>query len=603
MGVCATLLCAVVLALVACAPSAPREAPPPPAPAPPPPHPSIAAFAELSQRYLDEFPEFAPVTATQLGDHRYDAAIDDLSPAGLARYDAFLEALLGELDALDLAPLSRASQVDAQLLRRALEYQLWQHRTLQEQRWNPLLYTQLAGDAIYSLTARDYAPLPQRLAAAGSRLEALPQLLAQERESLDPARVPKVHAETAASQNAGLGSLIDTLVVAPAAQLPDAERERVLAAADRAKSAIAQHQLWLEKRLVPQARGDFRIGATLYDEKLRFALASMQTRAEIRARAESELTATRASMYDTARQVLLVQPRRPPLPDAPTPRQQQAAIAAALELAYASRPARDAVLEAARQAVEDARKFVVAKQLVTLYDDPLAIIAMPEFQQGVALAYCDAPGPLEVGQQTFFAVSPIPPSWTRRQVESFLREYNTRSIANLAIHEVMPGHFVQLTHANRYPSKLRAVLASGTFIEGWAVYAERMMVEQGFRGGDPLMRLIQQKWYLRAVANALLDQGVQAGAMTREQALALLTRDAFQEEREAAGKWTRAQLTATQLSTYFVGAQEHLALRAEAEQRAGGAFELGRYHDTVLSFGSPPVRYVRALMFDLAITP
>jgi uncharacterized protein (DUF885 family) len=219
----------------------------------------------------------------------------------------------------------------------------------------------------------------------------------------------------------------------------------------------------------------------------------------------------------------------------------------------------------------------------------------------VALAYCDSPGPLDHGQKTFFAVSPIPSDWSDAQTSSFLREYNTRSIDDLTFHEGMPGHYVQLMHANRYNSPLRAVLASGTFIEGWAVYSERLMVEEGFRDGDPLMHLIQLKWYLRTIANAILDQAVHVEGMSREAAMRLMMHDTFQEEREASGKWVRVELTSTQLPTYFVGVQEHLALRAAARQRWGRSFTLKHYHDTLLSFGSPPVRYVRELMFDLPI--
>jgi uncharacterized protein (DUF885 family) len=285
----------------------------------------------------------------------------------------------------------------------------------------------------------------------------------------------------------------------------------------------------------------------------------------------------------------------------PNATEQQAAIVAALELAYEQHPARSKVFEAAQHAFDETQRFVRAHDLVTLYDDPLQIIPMPEFQRGVAMAYCDSPGPLEKGQKTFFAVSPIPDDWSEDQVNSFLREYNTRSIYNLTIHEAMPGHYLQISHANRYDSPLRAVLASGSFIEGWAVYTEGMMVEEGFLNHDALMHLIQLKWYLRSVGNAILDQAVHVDGISREDALTMMTHDTFQQEREAEGKWVRAQLTAAQLPTYFVGVQEHLALRAEAKQAWGKEFTLKRYHDEVLAYGSPPVRYVRELMLELPI--
>ena len=200
---------------------------------------------------------------------------------------------------------------------------------------------------------------------------------------------------------------------------------------------------------------------------------------------------------------------------------------------------------------------------------------------------------------TFVAVDPLPDSCTEAQTVSYLREYNSRAIHELIVHEAMPGHYVQLWHANQYPSVLRAVLGSGSFIEGWAVYAEAMMVESGFRADEPLVKLAQLKVRLRTITNAILDQAIHVDGMSQADAMTLMTKTAFQQEREAAGKWVRAQLSSTQLSTYFVGVTEHDAIRAEATRRGG--FALKAYHDKVLSYGSAPARYVKALMFDEAI--
>jgi uncharacterized protein (DUF885 family) len=597
VGMAALLLCA-------CAPIPPQPEPPPPAPVPLPT--ADQQFESLAQRYVREAPAQSPIGATGLGDHRFDDRLDDVSAAGWQARLGFADLYLAALEPIDRRQLSRANQVDALLLVHDLEYDRWRIQTLEEWRWNPLLYTRLAGDALYNLLAREFAPASERLANLGKRLDEMPRFLAQVREVLVPARVSKVHAETAVKQNSGLISMLDGEITAQIAALPPSDQEPLRASLAKARSALAQHQIWLDKRLLPEAQGEFRLGAALYDEKLKFALFSPLSREQIRARAETELLGTRAAMYEIARTVLkgpLVKNKRsvPALPDEPSDAQQQTAIKAALELAYAERPQRDAVLEAARAALTDSTAFVREKNLVTLPDEPLEIIAMPEFQQGVALAYCDSPGPLEATKKTFFAVSPIPSQWTRAQTNSFLREYNSRSIHNLTVHEAMPGHFLQLAHANKYPSVLRALLSSGPFIEGWAVYTEQMMVEQGYMGGDPLMKLIQLKWYLRTIVNALLDQAVHVDGMSRAAAMKLMTESGFQEEREAAGKWTRAQLTSAQLPVYFVGAQEHLALRREAEQRLGAAFSLRDYHDKVLSYGSPPVRFARALMFDLPI--
>jgi uncharacterized protein (DUF885 family) len=165
----------------------------------------------------------------------------------------------------------------------------------------------------------------------------------------------------------------------------------------------------------------------------------------------------------------------------------------------------------------------------------------------------------------------------------------------------MPGHYVQIWHSNKYPSTLRAVLSSGSFVEGWAVYAEKVMADAGYRDGDPLYRLVQLKWYLRTISNAILDQAIHVDGMSREDAMKLMTEETFQEEREAAGKWVRAQLSSAQLPTYFVGVQEHFDTRKAVEAKLGDKFNLKAYNDRVLSYGAPPVRFVRELMLDQPI--
>jgi uncharacterized protein (DUF885 family) len=303
-------------------------------------------------------------------------------------------------------------------------------------------------------------------------------------------------------------------------------------------------------------------------------------------------------MYAAAALALQGRTGAPPTPPNPSHEQEQAAIRAALDIAASERPPRDQVVAVATPAVEEATAIVRAHDLITLPDAPVRVIEQPEFKRGVAVAYCDSPGPLDHGQETFYAISPIPADWTDAQTVSFLREYNTRAIGDVGVHEAMPGHYVQIWHSNRYPSTLRAVLGSGSFIEGWAVYAENMMAVQGFHGDDPLYRLCQLKVQLRTITNAILDQSIHVDGISRDDAMKLMVETAFQEEREAAGKWVRAQLSSTQLSTYFVGWSEHEECRAAAAQKWGAAFNLKNYHDRVLAFGSPPMRYARALLLE-----
>lgn len=560
-----------------------------------------AAFADLSKRALDTWMQLSPVSATQIGDHRYDSELDDLSAAGQQKTVAAYKALLGELDKIEVAKLGRENQVDAAILRNQLQSEIWNAEVLQSGKWDPQLYNGIAGSAIYGLMAREFAPLPERLKSATARMEKLPAIFAQARENLDPARVPKIHAETVAKQNKGILSIVDTFITPHIGELPQADQQRLQAAIDGLKKAVDEQQTWLDKTLVPNAKGDFRIGAEKYDQKLKFALSSSLSRQEIGERARAELKRVREDMYGIAQTVLKDKPGAPEMPAQPTDEQQQKAIEAALELAYADKPARDKVVDDAKAALEQSTAFVREHDLMTLPDAPVDIILMPEFQRGVAVAYCDSPGPLDKNLKTLYAVSPIPDDWSEKQVDSFLREYNSRMIHLLSIHEGTPGHYLEGWHSAKFPSTLRAVLRSGLFAEGWAVYTERMMQEQGYLNNDPLFHLVQLKFYLRTISNAILDQGVHVDNWDREKAMHLMTHDAFQQESEASGKWVRAQLTSAQLPTYFVGAQEHFDTRKAMQDKLGDKFNLKAYHDQMLSYGAPPVRFARQLMLDQPI--
>ncbi len=560
------------------------------------------AFSALADRYLNEAAERSPVAATALGDHRADDRLDDVdAPARVRMRDIFI-GYRETLATIDRDQLSRANQVDAAILHNEIESTLFELDALEEWAWNPLYYVSLSGNAVYGLVSRDFAPLEERLGNVAARLAEYPRFFAQARASLQPERVPKIHAETAIQQNRGLETIIDSMVIPLMEEASPDTRNRLEAAIETAREAIAEHQAWLEEELLPRANGDFRIGAELYDRKLAFALNSSLSRREIRTLAESEYELVRGEMYEIAREVYAGKHPYTAFPDNPDESYKQAIIRAALEEAYRQLPPRDEIIEISRQYLQQASDFVVDKNIVTMPEEPVEIIVMPEFQRGIALAYLSPPGPLDKSQKAFYAVSPLPADWTEAQVESFLREYNVYSIQTVTIHEGVPGHYLQLALSNRHPSALRSALWSGPFVEGWAVYAERVMIDEGYLDHDPLMRLINRKWYLRSITNAIIDSAIHVDGMTQEAAMKLMIEGGFQEEREAAGKWVRAQLSSAQLSTYFVGYREHEALRADVEAAWGDEFTLRRYHDQVLSYGSPPVRFVRALMLNEPVT-
>ena len=560
--------------------------------------PDDAAFERLGEKYLQRIVEFSPVNATSLGDHRFDGQLDDVSDQARARKLKWMNEFTKELEEINRSKLSRNHQVDFALMKHSLASQKWRLETLQEWKWNPLVYTGKSGNAIYSLMSRDFAPVEERLINVGLRLKEFPRFFEQVRATLEPSVVPTIHAQTAVAQNRGILKTIDNMVRPALDTLSPEQLQDVEESIRIAEQAIREQQQWLETKLLPNAKGNYRLGLQLYEQKLAFSLHTPLKYQEIRQLADRRVEELHEKMYEIAMPIYRDQYPLTRFPENPSDEYRRAIIRFGLEKAYLDTPTADGIVATAKESVAAATEFVKQKQLISLKPDPLEIILMPEFRRGVSLAYCDSPGPLETDQPTFYAVSPPPASWSEEQVQSHLREYNNRSIDVLTIHEAMPGHFLQLAHANRYDGKLRHLFHSGVFTEGWATYTEWMMCEEGFRDHDPLLKLITLKWYLRDVTNAILDQAVHVDGISRGDATRLLVEDAFQEEREAAGKWTRAQLTSAQLPTYFVGYLEQVALRREAEKLWGEEFNLKTYHDKVLSFGSPPPQFVRALVLD-----
>lgn len=560
-------------------------------------------FQSISHRFLTDAMRLSPVEATAMGEHKYDALLPDMSPAGRAERRNTWQQLLARLGGIDPARLSRENQVNMALLKNELRYRIWQDQTLQDWAWNAQIYNDIAAGSLYTLAARDFAPWDMRLKSATARMEALPAFLKASRTQLVPGRVPLIFAQTAAKQNAGIVEIAESMLAPQAGALKGADRTRFDKALAGLKVAVADQQKWLDTVLVPAAKGEFRLGTRLYDQKMKFALMSDLTRPELKARALASKAAIRAEMYELSRKVLAAQgsDKALAMPDKPTPEQQQAVIEAALKLSYAKRPPRDQLEQRARETTAQATEFVRERGFIRMPEGPVKIITMPKFQQGNSVAYNDPPGVFEKNGQNFYAVSPIPDDWTDQQAESFLTEYNDYMIHDLSIHEAMPGHYLQLDHANRTDDVLRAYLGSGPFVEGWAVYAEGVMKDAGYLNGDPLFGLTVLKMRLRSVTNTLLDIGIHTEGMTQGQAMELMQKGAFQAEREAAGKWVRANLSSVQLLSYFTGYTEHMALREEAKQRWGRNYTLRRYNDTVLSFGSPPVKYVRAMMFGLPV--
>ncbi len=560
-------------------------------------------FATLARQFLDDQGRRHPDFATELGDHRFDSHLPVLSADALASERQVLGRWADAMAGLDPSQLTAEHQVDAAMMSGHIERQIFELDELHEAAWNPLLAN--PGRAVYQLLARDFAPLHERLISVAGRLAEVPGALAAARESLGA--MPQVHLETAIGQFDGTVSLVtavlDRVLTGVPEDSPDGaavrgELDRVRPAA---LTALSEHRTWLSAQLAATPAGAFadpRLGAERFARKLSLTLNAQADADAILARAHADLDRVSEEIAAVAADIAGT---TPPGRTGATAAQGDPVVRQVLDRLAADVPDNRTILALGRQALTQQTEFVAGHQLVTLFDDPVEVIEMPEIDRGVAVAYCDPPGPLEPAPMpTFVAVSPTPADWTSERVASFYREYNRHMVHNLMVHEAMPGHYLQLQHARRFTGSgtdIRAAFRSGSFVEGWAVYAEQLMADAGYPGeGDPrAVRMQQLKMQLRMIVNAILDARVHGHGMTEAEAMALMTGRGYQEEGEAAGKWRRALLTSAQLSTYYVGYTEVSDLAADLR-----AADPGRppraVHDAMLAHGSPPARLLRPLL-------
>ena len=581
----------ISLALLALSSCARHEDPPP---VPPvtvalPQRSADRAFDELAQRFLHEYLERSPVAATSAGEHAYDGRWPDTSAEGDAAYLAFLDRTRAALGKIPTTELTTSHRIDAAILQNQLDYQRFKETELRPWATQPLAWTSFIGDGLDPLLTREFASIADRMRSVEGRLEGIPAIVASAEKTLG--RPSKIQTETAIKQTKGLLALCTSDIPAEAVKVP-AQKAGLDAAAARAAASLEGFLAFLEKDLLPRSDGDFRVGADRFGKILRFELEDDVEGNGLVAGARDLIARTQLEMVETARELWPTLYPKEAFPATATKAQQHVVIALALAALAADRPTNATIVKEARELLGDATRFVREKDLVTVTTDECKVVEMPEYRRGVAIAYCDSTGPLETKQESVFTISPTPADWPAKRVASFYREYNRSMLHDLTVHEAMPGHFLQAMHANRNKDDLRAVFSSGPFVEGWAVYGEWLMAKHGFGGAR--VRLQRQKMALRVAANAILDHGVHAGTMTEPEALAMMRDDAFQEEGEAVAKWTRARLSAGQLSTYFYGFSGVLAVREAAEKRPG--FTERAFHDRLLSFGSPAVRHVRTLM-------
>jgi uncharacterized protein (DUF885 family) len=569
-----------------------------------------AAFGE----FLADFFAQNPVLATATGEHRHDGDWPDGTEAGRLARLASADRWLARFGALtDLTP---DEAIDRDLVVGELEAARFAEAELREDAWNPLEWVYLLGEGIFTLIAREFAPLPDRLTSVAGRLEGMQAVLDGAREALvgvEGRPVGTFQTEAALRQLPGISELIDDALgeATGAAGDPaiDALAPRLTSAAETAKAALAAFETHLRDVVLPASEGEGRLGRDLFARKMRHTMRSDELTADrILAEAEREYPLVRAEMVRLARDLWPTWCGDRPLPD-----DEGAIVRDVLDQVAAEHPKADDLLDWCREETARIERFCQERDVIGLADEPLVIQWTPVFLRAFGGAMLSSPGPLDKGQKAFFAITPMPDDWSEEQRESYLREDNERMLRLLCIHEAVPGHYLQGVYANRCPSLARSIFGSGLFAEGWAVYVTQVMMDLGYGADDPALLLTHWKFYLRSITNTIIDARIHCDGMTGDEAAALMVDGGFQEESEARAKFDRARLSSTQLSTYFTGSMEMWAIELEVRRRmasdasinAGGlpgglgetpGFVYRDHLESVIAHGSPPTSLLRRIL-------
>ncbi len=552
-----------------------------------------ADVAKAFQVWLDAECKRHPVFSTQQGNREYDGQMDDLSPKARAEDAKRDEAVVAELaNKFDRSTLSRNAQIDLEIWENFLRYRVWQFNNSDDFANDPRTYLVYCSDSVFGLFTQSTLPRHRNVENAVNRIARIPEVISAAKLSIK--NPPKILTEVAIKRTDGAIAFYEKDIFALAGESP--QISPLASPCRRAAESLREYKKYLEEVVLPRSNGEWRIGEKKFGEKLAMELDAGLSAKEVIDTAEAEADRVEREMYYVAKQLWSSIIKNNPVPadDAIGRRE---TIRLVLSELGKDHGVSATLVSDVRGTVEEIKSFIREKKILTLPDpDQCSIIEMPEFQRGFSAAYLNQAPPLDSKAKSLYAISPPPSDWPTERQEAFFQEYNRSMLQVLTIHEAYPGHYVQLDYSNRVDSLIRKVLSSGVFAEGWAVYTEQMMLDEGYGEGDLSLRLHQLKFYMRAVLNAILDYRMHCSSMSDDDAFALLVDRGFQTSGEAVGKIQRAKQSSCQLSTYFVGRTAFYRLRQNVQRARGDAFELGPFHEEVLLKGTLPVKYLAELV-------
>lgn len=551
------------------------------------------SFEQFSNQFIEIYWSKFPESSSYAGYGKYDDIISIPNEASRSAHNEFANQQLVKLRNFDLAALNTQQQTDYYLIKNQLEKIIWDNETFKTWQWNPSVYNVSGGFAL--LLNNRFKSDDEKLTLTLNRLKYVPEYYKAAQNNISDPTLE--FTQLAIQQNRGAFSVLSDSLLDKLAQSSLSANDKALFRQRFADAKTAIHSYIdflteLEKTLANDVNTrSFRIGEALYEQKFSYDIQSGYTAKKMYQKALADKARVTSEMVTLTEQLW---PKY--FPDRTQPENKTEAISQLIKHLSVKHVKKEQFVEEISRQIPALEAFVKEQNLITLdADKPLVVRQTPEYMRGYAMASISSPGPYESKGNTYYNVEPLD-ALNDEVAGSYLREYNHWILQILNIHEAVPGHYTQLVYANKSPSLIKSLFANGAMIEGWAVYTERMMLEQGYGNFEPEMWLMYYKWNLRVICNTILDYAIHVNGLTKDAGLDLLMNGAFQERAEAEGKWRRATLSQVQLTSYYSGYREIYDLRESQKEKLGQDFDLKEFHETFLSFGSAPVKYIKALM-------
>lgn len=546
------------------------------------------AFSIYENNFMEGLWKLNPDWATSVGYHKYDSLL--LVPDDKLRdkQATFAKVQIDSLSRFEVNTLNESNRVDYHMMQNQMEEIEWRLQTLKDWQWDPSSYN-VIGSFAYILNEH-YAPLDKRMRNFYQKMANIPAYYKEaEKHIKNP--VAQLSDLAVTQHQGGLGifekDYADSL---KKTTIPQAEQKQMLERARLSADAIKAHVAWLKGLKNDKARS-FRLGKELYEAKFKY---DMQSEATAQQLFNSAVERKKYLHREMAKITRKLWPKY--FGTAKVPADSLEMIARLIDTLSSKHVAQDEFQSAIEKQIPKLTAFVKSKDMVALDPSkPLVVRKEPGYMTGVAGASMSAPGPYDKSGNSYFNVGSLS-GWNADKAESYLREYNNYTLQILCIHEAIPGHYIQLVYANKAPSVVKAVFGNGAMAEGWAVYSEEMMLDNGYGADEPEMRLMWYKWHLRSVCNAILDYSVHTQNMQKADGIKLLTREAFQQQAEAEGKWQRVNVSSVQLCSYYAGYREIMDLRENWKKKMADKYKLKDFNEKFLSYGSAPVKLIKDVM-------